>query len=130
MIVIGIILKPRRIYKEKLNDELKEKDPEKATKAYKEYLKDMRFRYIVFFITIILIQGLLWYYASAFCFVYRNSQMGWIQGGIISLCLSVFGFELLVPLLIALVRYSALYFKSKVLYRIKIIPELLKVFKR
>ena len=73
----------------------------------------MKFRYIIFFTVIGLIHLFCWYYVTAFCAVYQQSQIGWLYGGIISLVVGMGIFEVVIPFMIACNHYIAIRCKWK-----------------
>jgi hypothetical protein len=73
----------------------------------------MSVKYIIFYSLVFLIGLFMWYFVTCFCAVYPNSAINWFVGGIISIVLNLFMFEIVVPFIQAGVRYIAIRCKSK-----------------
>lgn len=71
-------------------------------KEYKRMIiKKMKHRNIIFFIILFAFSILFWYFVTAFCAVYQNSQVSWILGALTSIILSF-----LIPIGLAFVVVS------------------------
>ena len=87
------------------------KQKEKAIK-FEKYFK---IKVIVFFVVIFILLILFWYYLSAFCAVYKNSQKHLFKDTAISFALSMI-YPFIFCFFASLFRYFALKKKSKCLY--------------
>ena len=47
-------------------------------------LKALQTRYTIFLVTCFILMFVFWYYISAFCDVYYNSRINWLEGSIIT----------------------------------------------
>ena len=78
-------------------------------------LKKLRIKLIVYFILVFLLDSFFLYYVTAFCAVYRNSQMYWFMG-----CLESFGIDSVVSifgcLFLAFLRFLSIKKKIKFFY--------------
>ena len=68
------------IRKSKFSDKFQEE-------AY-QICKSLKIRHIVFLVFAFLFMGVFWYYISAFCNVYYNSRINWLEGSIITYTLT------------------------------------------
>lgn len=73
----------------------------------------MKYRYRIFTSIILTTQLFLWYYVTAFCAVYQESQQGWIQGCLISATIGLTAFEFGIPLATCFTKYLAIKCRSK-----------------
>ena len=104
MPVFYIITKPGYYEEEKLLFAMKQRDPDLLKKTYIEFLFDMMWNYIVFFLMAFTLFIFSSYFVIAHSGVYSNSSLGWISGGCISLLFYLFGFDFLIPLISALFK--------------------------
>ena len=95
----------------------KENNTEKYKELCKKILKNLKIKLFFFFTIVFIFELLFWYYCSAFCAVYQNSQKLWMLGTIESFIIT-----LILPFglcfIIAIFRYLSLKFKLKILYYI------------
>ena len=95
----------------------KENNTEKYKELCKKILKNLKIKLFFFFTIVFLFELLFWYYCSAFCAVYQNSQKLWMLGTIESFIIT-----LILPFglcfIIAIFRYLSLKFKLKILFYI------------
>ena len=68
------------IRKSKFSDKFQEE-------AY-QICKSLKIRHIIFLVFAFLFMGVFWYYISAFCNVYYNSRINWLEGSIITYTLT------------------------------------------
>ena len=104
--------------KKQLTDIIKkEKQSESIRHKARKVLNRLKKKLVAFFIINFIFVLFFWYYVSAFCAVYHDTQISWVTGGVIS-----FGISLLVPFLICLlfssIRVLALKYQHKTLYSI------------
>lgn len=94
-----------------------EKDPKEFIKATKEIISKLKLKIICFFIINLILMLLFWYYVSAFCAVYRKTQVPWLQG-----CLITFIFSIIIQcfysMIITLLRYLGIKGKISCCYTI------------
>ena len=87
----------------------KEKDMDEKTFLFesKKILKSMRMKLFTFFIVSMVLMAFFWYYVSAFCAVYRKTQLAWIEGTIVTFlfCIVLYSF---LYLLVTIARYIGL----------------------
>ena len=87
----------------------KEKDMDEKTFLFesKKILKSMRMKLFTFFIVSMVLMAFFWYYVSAFCAVYRKTQLAWIEGTIMTFlfCIVLYSF---LYLLVTIARYIGL----------------------
>lgn len=85
----------------------KEKNDKEFLAESKKIVKNMRQRIIIFFVITVILMGFFWYYVSAFCSVYKQTQVAWIEGTMITLlfCIVIYSF---LYFLVALMRYIGL----------------------
>ena len=78
-------------------------------------LRILRRKLIIYFILVFVLDLLFFYYVTAFCAVYRNSQKYWFLG-----CLQSFGMDssvsIIICIFLALFRYIAIKKKVKCFY--------------
>ena len=80
-----------------------------------EILRVMKIRHKIFFIVVLVLMILFCYYTSAFCDVYYNSRINWLEGSIFTfLITNVFIF--IYCFLIAVLRYIGLRFSYMILF--------------
>ena len=82
----------------------------------KEFIK-LNIKLMVYFIIVFILGLFFAYYATAFCAVYRNSQMYWFYGCIESSILDI-ATPFIICLLLSGLRYISLIIKSKCIYKI------------
>lgn len=75
-----------------------------------EILKTLQTRHIIFLVTSFLLMFVFWYYTSAFCDVYYNSRINWLEGSIITYLLGNIS-PLISSILITSFRYIGMRFK-------------------
>ena len=115
---VGFILNVLSNSKKQLTDIIKEeKERETIRNKSRKVLRTLKKKLIAFFIINSILVLFFWYYVSAFCAVYHDTQISWLTGGITS-----FGISLLVPFFICLlfssIRVLALKYQNKTLYSI------------
>ena len=76
----------------------------------------------IYFVLILLFSGFFWYFASAFCGVYQNSQTNWLIDSIISFVIGM-ALPFITALLTTIVRKMAIKLKIELLYHISLILE-------
>ena len=105
------LLKKDKRYK--VDDETKEKIKEKLTKI----LKCLKIKIICFLVFESIFMLFFFYYVTAFCQVYLNTQVSWLLDSLISFLFS-FLFSLTISFVFAILYKLALYNKIKLLYQI------------
>ena len=78
-------------------------------------LKKLRNKLIAYFILLFILGIFFFYYVSAFCAVYRNSQKYWFIGCIESFAMDA-AFAIIISLLLALFRYIGIHKKVRCTY--------------
>ena len=73
-------------------------------------LKALQTRYTIFLVTCFLLMFVFWYYISAFCDVYYNSRINWLEGSIITYLLGNIS-PFISSILITSFRYIGMRFK-------------------
>ena len=98
-IVISIIIKKLALSQKKIMEIKKEKNKNILDKKYyQKLLKNLKIRFVLFFIISFLILLFFLYYITCFCGVYINTQTHLIKDSVISLITSLF-----IPLIICLI---------------------------
>ena len=64
----------------------------------------MKIRYWIYSVTIFILNLAFWYYILNFCGVYIKTGPGWVYASIQALLIDWFGFALLIPLTLSIVR--------------------------
>ena len=85
----------------------KETDSKQFIIESRKILKNMKNRIITFFVITLVLMGFFWYYVSTFCSVYRQTQVAWIEGTIITFlfCIVIYAF---LYFIVTLMRYIGL----------------------
>jgi hypothetical protein len=109
--VLILIIYPSKLDQSKLDKTFASGDKEKINDAANKYHRSMRFRYFVFYVVSSMILILIWYISSCFTGTFINTQTGWVFGGVISVLLTLFVFDVIVPFLMALNRSISLHFQ-------------------
>lgn len=125
--ILDLILDPRDHVEEEFNESLVTGDLHKISEANKVYQKDMKCRYSVYFTVAFFIYVFMWLFVLCFCGIFEKSQFGWLQGGIITTLLRVFGMELFIPLLRSINRSISIAIKSKCLYEFNFLVQALSL---
>ena len=98
-IVISILIKKLALSQKKIMEIKKEKNKNILDKKYyQKLLKNLKIRFVLFFIISFLILLFFLYYITCFCGVYINTQTHLIKDSVISLITSLF-----IPLIICLI---------------------------
>ena len=101
----------------------KEKNPKKEEKILFEIIKKLKIKLIIFFILLFFFSLIVWYYVTAFCSVYINTQKHLITNTMLS-----FGESMLYPfgicLITTILRKISLKYKSRIIFIIS------KIFQR
>ena len=94
------------------------------TKSIKEFdinskkeLRCLKIKLIFFFTIDIILYIFFWYYSSAFCAVYHNSQFFWVYGSLESITIGLI-LPFFLCLIVAFLRYIALKKQCKILFKI------------
>ena len=97
----------------------REKDPERFRDESVKIVKSLRTKILLFLIINFILTAFFWYYVSAFCYCYHNTQVNWLIGGVITWI-----FSLILPFiycfLITLLRYIGLQCKLETAYKISV----------
>ena len=97
----------------------REKDPERFRDESVKIVKSLRTKILLFLIINFILTAFFWYYVSAFCYCYHNTQVNWLVGGVITWI-----FSLILPFiycfLITLLRYIGLKCKLETAYKISV----------
>jgi hypothetical protein len=101
----------------------KEKNAKKEEKILFDIIKSLKIKLIIFFILIFLFSIIFWYYVTAFCSVYINTQKHLITNTIIS-----FGESMLYPFGICLI--TTILRKISLRYKIKFVFIISKIFEK
>ena len=93
--------------------------PQQGTSQAKAYAKckSIQKGIIIFFIFIIVFTLIFWYYVSAFCAIYHNTQIYWLYGSLFSFLFS-FLFPFIVSFIGTLLRYISIKNKLEFLYHL------------
>ena len=67
----------------------------------------MKWRYFFFLFFSVLIFSLSWIYVICFCGVYNSSVLSWVSSGFLSVLLDNLFIQILLPMMVALIRYLA-----------------------
>ena len=120
--IINSVIKYLSLTNKTVTD-IKKYNYKKASQKFLKIQKNIKIKFLLFFIISIFILGLYWYYISCFCAVYTNTQIILLEDTLIS-----FGLSLIYPLFIYLIpgfaRIPALN-DSKICYNISKILQLL-----
>jgi len=116
--VVEILVKPKKSAKEEMNEALKSRNEEEIKLADIEFRKAMRCRYIFYYLSVYIINVFFLYLVTTFCYVYTKSQIGWLQGSVISMVLRIFVLEVGIPLILCSFRYFSLRWNQKWIYYI------------
>ena len=85
----------------------KETDSKQFIIESRKILKNMKNRIITFFVVTLVLMGFFWYYVSTFCSVYRQTQVAWIEGTIITFLFCIVIYAILY-FIVTLMRYIGL----------------------
>ena len=85
------------------------------TKKAKKVLRTMQLKLTFYFIINFIFLFFFWYYVSAFCGVYKQTQVSWLTGGLISFAISL-GVPFVICVVFASMRLIAFKYKNKTLY--------------
>ena len=95
----------------------RERNPDKFREESIVIVNSLRKKTLAFIIINLILMCLFWYYVSAFCYCYQNSQIGWLTGGLITWGITLV-FPFLLCFLIAVFRYIGIKYKMDAAYRI------------
>ena len=117
-IILSYLLKMLSNSKKQLTNIINNKKDEQTyyQALEKEFIK-LNIKLMVYFIIVFILGLFFAYYATAFCAVYRNSQMYWFYGCIESSILDI-ATPFIICLLLSGLRYISLIIKSKCIYKI------------
>ena len=90
--IINILIKYLALSQDSIIKLKQEKNKEKFDEKYKELLRDLKIKFIAFFIVTFLLLSFFWYYITCFCGIYINTQIHLIKDSLIS-----FGLSLIYP---------------------------------
>ena len=93
------------------------KDEQEYYQALEKEFNKLNKKLMAYFIILFILGLFFAYYTTAFCAVYRNSQMYWFYGCIESSILD-FVITFFICILLAGLRYISLVLKSKCIYKI------------
>ena len=97
----------------------KKKNPQKFQNEIFKVLKAMKRNFLIFIILDFIILFFSWYYLSAFCNVYKNSQMNFLQGCAITFCfIQIYPF--LLCLFVTCLRFLGLKYKFETAYKLSV----------
>jgi hypothetical protein len=120
--IINSVIKYLSLTDKTITD-IKKYNYKKASQDFLKVQKNIKIKFLLFFIISIFILGLYWYYISCFCAVYTNTQIILLEDTLIG-----FGLSLIYPFFIYLIpgfaRIPALN-DSKICYKISKILQLL-----
>ena len=122
-ILINMLLKFISLSNKQIIRLTKEKNAKKEEKILFEIIKSLKIKLIIFFILIFLFSIIFWYYVTAFCSVYINTQKHLITNTIIS-----FGESMLYPFGICLI--TTILRKISLRYKIKFVFIISKIFEK
>ena len=83
----------------------------------KSLIDCLKIKLIIFFVLNFVLMAFFWYYVSAFCACYQKTQVGWLEGAIMTI-IFCFIFQSFYAFILALFRTIGLYFKIKCFYSI------------
>ena len=95
----------------------REKNPDRFRQESIEIIRNLRKKIIIFLIVNYILLFLYWYYVSAFCFCYKNTQVSWLIGGLITWGITLV-FPFILCLFIAIFRYLGLKYKMESAFKI------------
>lgn len=95
----------------------REKNPDRFRQESVEIIKNLRKKMIIFLVVNYILMLLFWYYVSAFCFCYKNTQMSWLIGGLITWGITLI-FPFFLCLLIAAFRFLGLKYKMESAFKV------------
>lgn len=75
-----------------------------------QILQNLKMRHKIFFVAVLLLMGVFWYYTSAFCNVYYNSRINWLEGSIFTFLITNV-FFVIYCFIVAVLRYLGLRYK-------------------
>jgi len=107
MILVGLCIEVPEEHYNYMNNCLKTQNPAVIRKGYYEYLRRMRTRYSVFLSSSFIVIFVSWYYTICFCGIYSQSAIAWVLSGVISLVIDNCIVQVLLPLIVAFLRYLA-----------------------
>ena len=111
---VNYITNTRRCFEELMNTY--QSDQEDFLKEIKRVMRSVKCRLIVFVVIACLFICFFWYYVSAFCAVYKNTQTPLMIGCLISI-LFLIAFQMFVSFIIMLMRYIGLRCRCQCLYK-------------
>lgn len=113
--VINFLLKFLSLSQSKIKKIKEEKDPIKAKQMSNSFINCLKVKIAVFFILLILFLALFWYYNTAFCMVYVNTQKHLVKDTLMSFIMSML-YPFAICFVTAIFRICSLRKKSKCLY--------------
>jgi hypothetical protein len=111
--ILILIIYPSKSDQNYLNKTFTSGDKEKINEEINKYHRKMKCRYFIFFLISTILLIATWYISSCFTGTFTNTQLGWVFGGVISVILTLFVFDLIVPFMMALNRSISLHFELK-----------------
>jgi len=126
--ILRLILYIPREFAHDLNNSFKKHNIEEMKIAYEIYKRRMRWRYILYMILTLLIEGLIIYFLVIFCNIYSTVSIYWFQNSMVSIILGLLILEFVIPLMATIIRTIILNFKYlRFLYYFQYIFLLLKM---
>ena len=94
---------------------------------YKELIKTLKMKFILFFIITFMLLMVFWYYITCFCGVYSNTQIHLIKDTVTSFCLSlVYPFGIyLIPAMFRKCALNSKKKKRKCIYKTSLIIQMI-----
>ena len=118
--IINVFLRYLSLTEKNIIELKKSKNLQEYNDKCSKTIKSFKIKFIIFYIISFLILGMIWYYISCFCVVYKNTQIYLIKDTLISFGLS-FIYPFFVCLLPGIIRIASLNNPGKYLYRFSMI---------
>ena len=116
-ILINMLLKFISLSNKQIIELTKEKDPHKEERILYKLIKCLKIKLVFFFLLVYLFSGVFWYYVSAFCSVYINTQKHLMKNSILSFVESMI-YPFGICLITTCLRIFSLRFKIKIIFLI------------
>ena len=114
-ILINMLLKFISLSNKQIIELTKEKDPHKEERILYKLIKCLKIKLVFFFLLVYLFSGVFWYYVSAFCSVYINTQKHLMKNSILSFVESMI-YPFGICLITTCLRIFSLRFKIKIIF--------------
>ena len=96
---------------------IKNIDDTKFPIRLKNFIFEIKRKFWIIIITIIILSFFIWYFLFIFCYLYKNNQVSWLQSTLISMIIN-FIFPIIICIIIGIIRFISLKLNSAIIFDI------------